>query len=141
MKNSLMHTSIRLFVSLLLLTPVLALAAASIEDISARTASALIQENLSNPDFIILDIRTPREFEAGHIDGARNMDVYAQSFAQAFKSLDREKTYLIYCRSGNRSRQLMGAVEKMRFKKVFHIRSGLVDWVGQGYKLVNPQPE
>jgi len=120
----------------LLLTPVLALAAAPTEDISARTAKGLIQENLSNPDFTILDIRTPREFDGGHIAGARNIDFYAQTFAQEFRSLDREKTYLIYCRSGNRSRQLMGAVDKMRFKKVFHMRSGLVDWVGQGFKLV-----
>ena len=120
----------------LLLTPVLALAAAPIEDIRARTAKGLIQENLSNPDFTILDIRTPREFDGGHIAGARNIDFYAQTFAQEFRSLDREKTYLIYCRSGNRSRQLMGAVDKMRFKKVFHMRSGLVDWVGQGFKLV-----
>lgn len=120
----------------LLLTPVLALAAAPVEDISARTAKDLIQENLSNPDFIVLDIRTPREFDGGHIAGARNIDFYAQTFAQEFRSLDLEKTYLIYCRSGNRSRQLMGAVDKMPFKKVFHMRSGLVDWVGQGFKLI-----
>ena len=124
-----------LFVTLLLV-PVLALAALPIENISAKTAAGLIQENLSNPDFIILDIRTPREFDAGHIAGARNIDFYAKTFAQEVRSLDREKTYLIYCRSGNRSGQLMGALEKMHFKKVFHMRSGLVDWVGQGLKLV-----
>ena len=124
-----------LFVTLLLV-PVLALAALPIENISAKTAAGLIQENLSNPDFIILDIRTPREFDAGHIAGARNIDFYAKTFAQEFRSLDREKTYLIYCRSGNRSGQLMGALEKMHFKNVFHMRSGLVDWVGQGLKLV-----
>jgi len=123
-------------VFLLLLVPAVAPAAAPVEDISARTAAALIQENQSNPDFVILDIRTPKEFEAGHIAGAQNIDFYGQSFAKEFRSLDRKKTYLIYCRSGNRSRQLMGAVEKMHFKEVFHMRSGLVDWVGQGFKLI-----
>lgn len=121
-----------------LLVPAASPAAASIEEISAGTARALIQENQSNPDFVILDIRTPREFHAGHIAGARNIDFYAQSFARDFKGLDPEKTYLIYCRSGNRSRQLMGAVEKMPFKRVFHLRSGIVDWVGQGFKLTPP---
>ena len=125
-----------IYISLLLLVPAAALAGASIEDISARTAGALIQENRSNPDFVILDIRTPGEFDAGHIAGSRNIDFYAQSFASEFRGLDPEKTYLIYCRSGNRSRQLMGAVEKMPFKKVFHMRNGIVDWVGQGFKLV-----
>lgn len=139
MKNARTHIGKWLLASFLLVLPGLSLAAAPLEDVSARTAAALIQENLSNPDFVILDIRTPQEFEAGHIAGARNMDFYAKTFAQEFRSLDREKTYLMYCRSGNRSRQLMGAVEKMRFKKVFHMRSGIVDWVGQGFKLV-PSP-
>lgn len=135
MNRSNVYISIGLFVSLLL-APILAMAEPPPQDISARTAAALIQENQSNPDFIILDIRTPREFGAGHIEGARNIDFYAQSFAKEFRSLDREKTYLIYCRSGNRTKQLMGAVEKMHFKQVFHMRSGLVDWVGQGFELV-----
>ena len=135
MKTLKTNTTIWLWVCLLL-TPAVALATPPLQDVSARTAAALIQENQSNPDFIILDIRTPREFKGGHIAGAHNIDFYAQSFAEEFRSLDREKTYLIYCRSGNRSGQLMRAVEKMRFKQVYHMRSGLVDWVGQGYELV-----
>lgn len=135
MKKLNVYISIWLLV-FLLPAPELALAEPPLQDVSARTAAALIEENRSNPDFIILDIRTPREFAAGHIKGARNIDFYAQSFANEFRGLDREKTYLIYCRSGNRSGQIMGAVEKMHFKQVFHMRSGLVDWVGQGFKLV-----
>ena len=132
-----MHTKISVWMLIfLLLAQVSALAAASINDISARTAASLIQENQSNSNFIILDIRTPKEFNAGHIAGAHNIDFYAQSFAQEFRSLDRQKTYLIYCRSGNRSGQLMRAIGKMDFKKVFHLQRGLVDWVGQGFQLV-----
>jgi rhodanese-related sulfurtransferase len=135
MKKLHINISVWLILSLLL-SPVSALASPPLKDINARTAAALIQENQSNPNFIILDIRTPKEFEAGHIEGARNIDFYAKTFAQEFKSLDRQQTYLIYCRSGNRSGQLMPAVEKMYFKKVYHMRSGLVDWVGQGFELV-----
>jgi rhodanese-related sulfurtransferase len=135
MKRVSAHISIWLILSVVL-APVSVLAEPPLKDISARTAAALIQENQSNPDFIILDIRTPGEFDRGHVQGARNIDFNAQSFAKEFRSLDRKKTYLIYCRSGNRSRQLMRAVEKMNFKQVFHMRSGLVDWVGQGFKLV-----
>ena len=136
------HKTIWLVVSLLLLVTTHSLATgASVENISARTAAALIEKNQSNPDFIILDIRTPKEFSAGHIAGARRIDFYANSFAQEFRSLDRNKTYLVYCRSGNRSGQLMQAVEKMDFKSVYNMKSGLVDWVGQGYKLTPSQPE
>lgn len=136
------HKTIWLVVSLLLLVTTHSLATgASVENINAGTAAALIEKNQSNPDFIILDIRTPKEFSAGHIAGARRIDFYANSFAQEFRSLDRNKTYLVYCRSGNRSGQLMQAVEKMDFKSVYNMKSGLVDWVGQGYKLTPSQPE
>ncbi|MEK6195127.1 MAG: rhodanese-like domain-containing protein [Deltaproteobacteria bacterium] len=136
------HKITWLFLCLLLLVSSNSMATgASVENISARTSAALIEKNQSNPDFIILDIRTPGEFSAGHIDGARMIDFYAKSFAQEFRSLDRNKTYLVYCRSGNRSGQLMQAVNKMDFKKVYNMKSGLVDWVGQGFKLIPSQPE
>ena len=136
------HKTIWLLLCLLLLVSTGSLAmGVSVENISARTSAALIEKNQSNPDFIILDIRTPGEFSAGHIAGARMIDFYAKSFAKEFRSLDRNKTYLVYCRSGNRSGQLMQAVEKMDFKKVYHMKSGLVDWVGQGLKLIPSQPE
>ena len=135
MKN--IHKKISVWILiLLLLVQASALAAASIEHISARSAASLIQENQSNSNFIILDIRTPKEFDAGHIAGAQNIDFYAQSFAQEIRSLDRQKTYLIYCRSGNRSGQLMRAIEEMEFEKLYHMQRGLVDWVGQGFQLV-----
>jgi len=136
------HKTIWLLLCLLLLVSTDSLAmGVSVENISARTSAALIEKNQSNPDFIILDIRTPGEFSAGHIAGARMIDFYAKSFAKEFRSLDRNKTYLVYCRSGNRSGQLMQAVEKMDFKKVYNMKSGLVDWVGQGFKLIPSQPE
>jgi len=135
MKNSTADIRIWLFVSLLLLAPVAAQAVSPIENISARTAAGLIQENLSNPDFIILDIRTPREFDAGRIAGAVMLDFYSKTFVQDFQNLDRNNTYFIYCRSGNRSGQLMKAVGDLGFKKIYNLERGLVDWVGQGFEL------
>jgi len=131
--------TIWLIFSLLLLTSAYSLATeASVENISARTSADLIEKNQSNPDFIILDIRTPKEFDAGHIAGARMLDFYAKSFSQEFRSLDRSKTYLVYCRSGNRSGQLMTAIRDLGFQKIYNMERGLVDWVGQGFKLSAP---
>ena len=124
-----------LIVSLLLVSA-MALAATPIENISARTATALIQENLSNPEFVILDIRTPGEYNAGHITGARNIDFYAQSFAQEIHSLDREKTYLIYCRSGNRSGKSLPLFQKLGFRHAYHLETGINGWLKQKYPVV-----
>lgn len=51
----------------------------------------------------IIDVRTPAEFADGHLDGAVNIDVQAADFDQRIAELDPDGTFLIYCRSGNRS--------------------------------------
>lgn len=62
-------------------------------------------------DATIVDVRTPEEFDAGHLDGAVNIDVQSASFADEIAALDPEGSYVVYCRSGNRS---AAAVEQMR---------------------------
>lgn len=142
MKNLNAPRNICLLITLLLLVSVCAGAAeAPLENISARASAALIEKHRADPGFILLDIRTPAEFKAGHIAGAAMLNFYDQSFGRDFSQLDRNQTYLIYCRSGNRSGQLMKAIRGMGFKKIYHMERGLVDWVGQGYKLVKTQPE
>lgn len=51
----------------------------------------------------VIDVRTPAEFAAEHVDGAVNLDVQAADFAAQVAALDPAGTYLVYCRSGNRS--------------------------------------
>jgi phage shock protein E len=52
---------------------------------------------------VVIDVRTPAEFAAGHIAGAQNIDVEAADFASRIASLDKKASYLVYCRSGRRS--------------------------------------
>jgi len=60
---------------------------------------------------IILDVRTPEEFAAGHLDGAVLVDIKDPSFDEKLTALDPSVPYVVYCRSGNRSAQ---AVERMK---------------------------
>ncbi|MDQ7040162.1 MAG: rhodanese-like domain-containing protein [Rhodothermus sp.] len=55
------------------------------------------------PDDVVIDVRTPEEFAQGHLKGAINLDVQAPDFLQKVAALSPEKTYYLYCRSGNRS--------------------------------------
>jgi rhodanese-related sulfurtransferase len=52
---------------------------------------------------VVIDVRTPAEYAAGHIAGASNIDVEAPDFGSRIASLDPEAAYLVYCRSGRRS--------------------------------------
>lgn len=59
----------------------------------------------------VIDVRTPSEYAAGHLDGAVNYDVSAASFDTQVGALPRSSHYVLYCRSGNRS---AAAAERMR---------------------------
>jgi phage shock protein E len=51
----------------------------------------------------VIDVRTPAEYAAGHIDGAQNIDVEAADFGAKIAALDKKAPYLVYCHSGRRS--------------------------------------
>ncbi|WP_371176745.1 rhodanese-like domain-containing protein [Buchananella felis] len=67
---------------------------------------------------VLIDVRTPEEFAAGHLEGAINIDVNSADFATKIGELDPAGTYLVYCRSGNRSGQAVEQMKGMGFQNV-----------------------
>ncbi|KRO39104.1 MAG: hypothetical protein ABR66_05425 [Microbacteriaceae bacterium BACL25 MAG-120322-bin65] len=67
---------------------------------------------------MIIDVRTPSEFAAGHLEGALNIDVQSGDFAAQINELDTQGTYYIYCRSGNRSGQAIAQMTNMGFSNM-----------------------
>lgn len=104
----------------------------AIGDVTAVQAQDVIQAEAQNPEFVILDVRTPQEYWEGHVDpqGAKliNLDFYEASFKEALGELDKSKTYLIYCRSGNRSSQALTMMEDLGFEHIYHMSNGFNDW-------------
>ena len=108
----------------------------TIEDITAQEAFELIQENKNNPDFIIVDVRTPAEFNEGHIENALNVDFNSGNFESEIGKLDRDKKYLMHCRSGNRSRGALAVMVELDFKEVYHLYEGIIGWDKEGYPTI-----
>jgi rhodanese-related sulfurtransferase len=75
-------------------------------------------------DAVVIDVRTPRETASGKVEGAIEIDALSSSFKSQLGELDPEKTYLIYCRSGNRSRKACSELSKMGFEKVYNVSGG-----------------
>ena len=100
--------------------------------LSAKEASTLIEKHKDDPNFIILDIRTPGEYQSGHLKDSIMIDYYSKSFGDQIGRLDRGKSYLVYCRSGNRSARSMALFEKLQFKKIYHLSSGINSWFAAG---------
>ena len=72
-----------------------------------------------------IDIRTPEEYNSGHIDGAINIDFYANDFAQRLEKLDNKGgAYSIYCRSGSRSGKALSTMNKLGFTNVADLLGG-----------------
>jgi len=94
------------------------------------------QEQLSvNKNVVILDIRTPAEFNSGHVPGAINIDFYNKNFENELKRLDKDAQYFVYCRTGNRSSSALKMMHKLGFTRVWHMYKGIVDWAGAGLPL------
>lgn len=85
------------------------------------------QEKMKDKNAIILDIRTPEEFKTGHIKGSYNIDFY-DNFLEQIRKLNKNKNYLLYCRSGNRSGTALKIMSKAGFKNVYHLKNGILSW-------------
>jgi len=107
-----------------------------LQNISAEEAYQLIEENKDNADFIIIDIRTEIEYDQGYIQNAINIDYYLPDFSQTLQNLDKNKTYLIYCRSGNRSSNTLNTMNKLDFMEVYNLEGGIITWIEEGYPII-----
>ncbi|RLC62424.1 MAG: rhodanese-like domain-containing protein [Chloroflexi bacterium] len=103
-----------------------------IEDITPQEAFTLIQNNQNHPDFVIIDVRTREEFAEEHIENAINIDYYAESFQDELNNLDKDKTYLVYCRSGKRSRNALDTMKELNFREAYNMSGGIIQWTAEG---------
>ena len=81
---------------------------------------------------VILDVRTTEEYRSGYIGTAINYNVLdSLAFVNTVYTLDKNKKYLLYCKSGRRSGKALEMMKNMGFKKVYHLQGGITDWNGE----------
>ncbi len=91
----------------------------------------------SPPDgLVVLDVRTPEEFAEQRLPDAVMIDFYEPDFADRIEDLDRDATYVLYCRSGNRSGQARELMEELGFSDVRDVDGGIVSWLDNGHPFV-----
>jgi phage shock protein E len=94
------------------------------------------KKSLSDSTTILLDVRTPEEYAEGHIAGAINIDYKGADFASRVDSLDKSKSYDLYCRSGHRSGESLKLMEEKGFTKVHHLDGGILKWQESGEPVI-----
>lgn len=98
---------------LVTLTVLLSLSLAACGEPTVEESKQLIDDGA-----VLIDVRTPAEYNEGYLDGALNIDFNAPDFEAQIAELPRDDSYVLYCRSGNRSGQAKAIMDQMGFTDV-----------------------
>jgi phage shock protein E len=97
------------------------------------SATDFAKKDLSNA--VIIDVRTPGEFGAGHLNGAELIDLSNREFPAKIGKLDKSATYFVYCKTGVRSRSAVSYMVQNGFTNVCDISGGLSALARAGVQL------
>lgn len=101
------------------------------------TASEFQSRLTSTSGAVIIDIRTDEEFASGHLTDAINKDFYKRAeFRQYLETLDKDKTYFVYCNSGNRSDSALALFRAADIPNVVEMSGGITAWKAANLPLV-----
>ena len=118
----------KLFMVIALLIPAFAFAEIKNEDV------AKVDELIKSGKYTVIDVRTKEEYDAGHIKGALNFDYYNDDFEEKIESQfkDKNKPYILYCRSGMRSLYSAQILEDLGYTDVTNMKGGFLAWQSAG---------
>ncbi len=84
----------------------------------------------------VLDVRTPNEYVQGHIEGAKNVNLFQSDFLdQVEKTINKKETVYVYCRSGGRSARASKILTAAGYD-VVNLLGGIMGWKSKGFKTV-----
>jgi rhodanese-related sulfurtransferase len=107
---------------------------------SSSEIKKISSENLilldKNKDIQVVDVRRSKEYNSGHITGAINIDFYKSSFVEDINKLDKSKTTVVYCKSGNRSNKSALIMDSLGFTDFYDFSEGINGWIIGGNKII-----
>ncbi|WP_425077538.1 rhodanese-like domain-containing protein [Psychroserpens sp. S379A] len=91
-----------------------------------------MSELAADNNAVVLDVRTPEEVAEGIIPNAKHIDIFkGQGFIDEIETLDKSKTYFVYCKAGGRSGQACAVMNQLGFKKTHNLLGGFSQWQGE----------
>lgn len=94
------------------------------KDVNVTEFTTLMQDE----GVVILDVRTPNEIAQGKIEGAVEINWFDGDSAEKIKALDKNKTYLVYCKSGGRSGKCVNMMSDAGFENLYNLDGGYTAW-------------
>ena len=93
-------------------------------------SSSQYEQAIAKNNVTIIDVRTPSEYQEGHIENAQNINVQSADFKSKMENFDKTKPVYIYCRSGARSANAARIMEEMGFTEIYDLNGGILSWKG-----------
>lgn len=107
----------------------------SIFGIKAQTSSNIevlditeYKAQINDKKVVLIDVRTPKEFDDGHIENSVNTDFFDPQFISYFSKYDKNEPIYIYCQSGNRSGKASKKLSELGFTKIYDLKGGYGSW-------------
>ena len=120
----------KLFLAVILVCLAWSLALAAAQDISSREAKTLLEKNRT---VFLLDVRTPQEYSQARLPGSVLIPI--NELEGRIKEVPRNKTILVYCAVGSRSKPVAEYLSKNGYKDVYNMTDGIVGWYRNGFPL------
>jgi rhodanese-related sulfurtransferase len=102
--------------------------AEAVAKIDVNSAQAYVAQH---ENAVILDVRTPAEYDMSHITGAVNVNVQNDDFATLVAGLDKDKTYLVHCTknpANGRSARALETLQELGFRNLYNLEGGYIAW-------------
>lgn len=103
-----------------------------LEDITAKE----LHLKLNGIEGVILDVRTPEEWQEGIIAGADTVNYYADNFEVLVQKLDKNNPIYVYCKSGGRSAKAAKKLHKLGFQRIYNVTGGITRWQKEGFPVI-----
>ncbi|NJM79942.1 MAG: rhodanese-like domain-containing protein [Flavobacterium sp.] len=98
---------------------------------------ATFEQKITTDGVQLVDVRTPEEFEEGHLPNAVNINIKDADFQAKIGALDKTKPVLVYCKSGGRSGKACGIMKELGFTNITDLDGGITNWVAEGKPIDN----
>ena len=92
-------------------------------------------ELMDTEEIQLVDVRTPSEYNEGHVPDAQNINFYDENFDQLIETLDKSKPIIVYCKSGGRSAKCASKLVEKGFEKIYDLEGGFSQWKFKGLTI------
>jgi phage shock protein E len=93
------------------------------------------QEAMNKETAVLIDVRTPGEYNKGHLKGARLLNIFDDNFESEINKLDKNATYFVYCASGGRSDECVQMMKQKGFMNIYDLDGGFGRWQKEGLPI------